>query len=292
MPRILHSSPHIPARWIAAHGLDPHELLPSVGGAGDDGLPAEGICAYARCWMRAALAEPDTAGIVVAGTCDQMRRIFEILSSRSRVPCLLLDLPATWQSTQARRLYAHELERLGRFLQGLGGSRPSERALSETLSRPERGCSHTGEAAGGPFIPLALAGAHPMAEDGLWMGLFEKRAARIVTDLTLPEDPRFDRRSACDPFEELADGCFDAIEEIFQRPNSRFYRRLDRGLQRAPVKGLVIRRYLWCDLWHAEIERLRQWAPVPVLDLEISGRVESDRHRLSTRIQSFMEMVA
>jgi benzoyl-CoA reductase/2-hydroxyglutaryl-CoA dehydratase subunit BcrC/BadD/HgdB len=242
--------------------------------------------------MRAALAEPDAAGIVVARTCDQMRRIFEILSSRSRVPCLLFDLPATWQSTQARRQYAGELERLGRFLQGLGGRPPSRHDLGEALFQPHAASGPGTDAIGGPFIPLALAGAHPMAEDGLWMGLFEKQAGRIVADLTLPDAPRFDRRSAGAPFEELADACFDAIEEIFQRPNSRFYRRLDRELRRVPVKGLVVRRYLWCDLWRAEIERLRQWAPLPVLDLEISGRVESDRHRLSTRIQSFMEMVA
>lgn len=292
MPRILHSSPHIPGKWIAAHGFDPRALLPSVGGTGDDGLPAEGICAYARCWMRAALAEPDAAGIVVARTCDQMRRIFEILHAQSRVPCLLFDLPATWQSAQARRQYAGELERLGRFLLDLGGRRPSEPDLREAMSQPKAGRAPGPDAAGSPLIPLALAGAHPIAEDALWLRMCEERAGRIVIDLTLPEGPRFDRRAAGDPFEELADGCFDAIEEIFQRPNSRFYRRLDRELRRAAVKGLVIRRYLWCDLWHAEIERLRQWAPVPVLDLEMSGGVEADRHRLSTRIQSFMEMVA
>ena len=94
-----------------------------------------------------------------------------------------------------------------------------------------------------------------------------------------------------DPFSELADACFDTIQDIFQRPNTLFYQKLDRTLRQSATKGLIVRRYLWCDLWHAEIYRLKQWSPVPVLDLEIGNSPQDERHRLATRIQSFMEMV-
>ena len=94
-----------------------------------------------------------------------------------------------------------------------------------------------------------------------------------------------------DPLSELADACFDAIQDISQRPNSRFYQKLDRELRQSGIKGLIVRRYLWCDLWHAEIYRLKQWSPVPVLDLEIGNSPHEEKHRLAMRIQSFMEMV-
>jgi benzoyl-CoA reductase/2-hydroxyglutaryl-CoA dehydratase subunit BcrC/BadD/HgdB len=90
----------------------------------------------------------------------------------------------------------------------------------------------------------------------------------------------------------LADAYFDTIQDIFQRPNSLFYQKLDRALRQSDVKGLIVRRYLWCDQWHAEIYRLKQWSPVPVLDLEIGNSSQDETHRLATRIQSFMEMVS
>ena len=132
-----------------------------------------------------------------------------------------------------------------------------------------------------------------MSEDAVWLDLIAQSGGRIVLDCTQPADPVFDRRALTnEPFAALADGCFDAIQDIFQRPNSGFYRSLEAALRRTPVKGLIVRRYLWCDLWHAEVYRLKQWAPVPVLDLEISGRPVENRHRLATRIESFMEMLS
>ena len=93
----------------------------------------EGLCIYARAWVSEALADEHAAGIVLAQTCDQMRRIFEVLCSQARVPCFLFNIPATWQTAQARRLYASEIQRLGRFLVRLGGREPSADILTEQM---------------------------------------------------------------------------------------------------------------------------------------------------------------
>ena len=89
---------------------------------------------------------------------------------------------------------------------------------------------------------------------------------RVVLDATeggqrtMPR--RFDpARVASDPLQELADAYFDGIPDAFRRPNSRLYEWLGRELAARHVQGIIFRRYLWCDLWHAELQRLKQWSP-------------------------------
>ncbi|NQV32968.1 MAG: hypothetical protein HQ515_09750 [Phycisphaeraceae bacterium] len=82
------------------------------------------------------------------------------------------------------------------------------------------------------------------------------------------------------------------MEDVFQRPNTRLYERMARCLAKTPVKGVILRRYLWCDLWHAEVYRVKDWSPVPVLDIEIGSPTQTDPHRQANRIQAFMEMIA
>jgi len=292
MNRILCSSPYIPWQWIAAHCLEPYVVWPSGGCAHKCVAHVEGLCAYARAWISEALTGADAAGIVLAITCDQMRRAFEVLCEHARVPCFLFNIPATWQTVQARRLYRDELCRLGRFLEGLGGRVASTEDLVEQMLKNEDGITADHSLKQSGKIPLALAGPHGMSGDSVWLDMIAQRSAGIVLDCSLPSNPIFDRRAMMqDPFSELANACFDNIQDVFQRPNSGFYKKLGRALQRSDIKGLIVRRYLWCDLWHAEIYRLKQWSPVPVLDLEISNSPQDEKHRLVTRIQSFMEMV-
>jgi hypothetical protein len=286
--RILCSSPHIPRQWIAAYSMEPCLVQPSGDCASKSVARVEGLCTYARAWISKTLAEKNAAGIVLAITCDQMRRAFEILSEQSGAPCFLFNIPATWQTVQARQLYRDELRRLGKFLSSLGGRTPSAKDLSEQMLNETGIVSEKfGNKSG--KIPLALAGPHAMAEDAVWLENIAQAGGDVLIDCASPTQPLFDRRAiAQDPFTELAAACFDAIQDIFQRPNSGFYQKLDRILKQTPVSGLIVRRYLWCDVWHAEVHRLKQWSPVPVLDLEIG---EHDNHRLGARIQSFMEMM-
>lgn len=293
MNRILYSSPHIPRQWIAAHGMESLLLHPSGSCVHECVRRVEGLCVFARAWVSEALADEHAAGIVLAQTCDQMRRIFEVLCSQTRVSCFLFNIPATWQTTQARQLYRNELKRLGRFLVGLGGCEPTADVLTKQMLKEEDQPVARDTKNHACRIPLALAGPHRMAEDTVWLDMIERSGGRILLNCTQPADPVFDRRAlACEPFAELADGCFDAIQDVFQRPNSKLYQSLGAALRQTSVKGLIIRRYLWCDLWHAEVHRLKQWAPVPVLDLEITDKPAEDKHRLATRIEAFLEIVS
>ena len=107
---------------------------------------------------------------------------------------------------------------------------------------------------------------------------------------TLPR--AFDsERTARDPLHELADAYFDAIPDIFRRPNDALYEYLGRELAARHVRGLILRRYLWCDLWHAEVAQLRAWSPVPVLDLDAADSEASAAGRTRGRIEAFLEML-
>lgn len=292
MIRILSGSPYIPEQWIAAHGSIPSLLRPSGARIHRSVARLEGLCPYTRAWVSDALDDKTSDGIVMAFTCDQMRRAFEIVRAHARIPCFLFNIPATWRTTGARRLYADELRRLGRFLVRLGGEAPSSEKLADRLLAAVPAANHPHDSSAAGKTPLALTGSHGREDDALWLEMIARANGRIAIDCTVPDPPLFDRRAIRDdPFAALTDASFDAIHDVFQRPNSGFYRKIDRDLGESPARGLIIRRYQWCDGWRAEVYRLKQWSPVPVLDLEIGERVDDDSHRMAMRIESFMEMV-
>jgi benzoyl-CoA reductase/2-hydroxyglutaryl-CoA dehydratase subunit BcrC/BadD/HgdB len=102
----------------------------------------------------------------------------------------------------------------------------------------------------------------------------------------------FDRpRLADEPFLELIDAYFDGIQDIARRPNDGFYESLAPRLRERRIGAIILQRCLWCDLWHAEVERFRQCFGVPVLDLDLDGEEPFDTARMRTRVGAFMEML-
>ena len=78
-------------------------------------------------------------------------------------------------------------------------------------------------------------------------------------DPAAPLDPT---RLAATRCEELGDAYFDGIPDVFRRPNDRLYEWLRRAdCRRAACGASCLRRYVWCDLWHAELPRLRRVEP-------------------------------
>jgi benzoyl-CoA reductase/2-hydroxyglutaryl-CoA dehydratase subunit BcrC/BadD/HgdB len=121
----------------------------------------------------------------------------------------------------------------------------------------------------------------------------ERAGGRIVLNATewgertLPR-PFHRARVRNGPFEELADAYF-AIPDVFRRPNDSCHEYLRREMTARQVRGVVFRRYVWCDLWHAELARLKAWSPVPVLDLDVGQSESSAEGRTVGRIEAFLE---
>ena len=217
-----------------------------------------------------------------------------------------------------------ELKRLGRFMARLGGQPPSmeklvrvmqeydaarcriraaqgflaPRAYSEALARLHRDGSAdvpaNSSAMGPRGVPVGLVGGPLLTDQFQIFDLIEQAGGYVALDgtetgeRTLPAP--FDRRRLQDdPFMELAEAYFGSIPDAFRRPNSLLYRWLKKEIAERGIRGILLRRYLWCDTWHAEVQRMREWAPVPVFDLDVGDDDSWDR--ATSRIQSFVAML-
>ena len=324
MNAILYSSPFVPVEWIVAHGLRPVWLPRRAAPAPREGAP-RGICPWAAAMLRAAVEETEAVGIVVAATCDQMRRAAELMERRGRLPVFLFNVPATRQNAAAGQWHREELRRLGRFFERLGGKPPAAAELAGVMRRYEAArcavCA-AGEGLSGrrfaeavaavrgelPASPppaerptsnrfrLALVGGPLLAPDWEIFDAVEKMGARFVLDATeggertLPAsfDPQ---RTMEDPLGELADAYFGAIPDVFQRPNDDLHRWLARELAGRRVQAIVVHRCVWCDLSRAETARVRQSCSLPLLELTAVGEEGAAAGGDAGRLESLLEIL-
>jgi len=326
---VIYSSPFVPAEWLAAHGVRPQRIRPDPAAALPSTSPLTGVCPYARAFIGELLAARGADAAVLATTCDQMRRSAEWLAASGGPPVFLLNVPATWQTPASARMYRDELQRLGRFLVGLGGKTPSRehlakmiatydarraalrgtlgdlssRQASDAIARYDLG---KGEPAAPELLrggspepprstPVALVGGPLMRGDERVFDLVEQSGGRVVLDgtesgpRTLPA-PVDRRRLPDNPLLELMDAYFGAIPDAFRRPDTALYQWLGRELAASAARGIIVWRYVWCDMWAASATRLREATGLPVLDLDVSGD-ESGLARTAGRIQAFMEVL-
>jgi len=123
----------------------------------------------------------------------------------------------------------------------------------------------------------------------------EQTGATIALDATdsgqrLQPTPIDPARWNQDPLAELV-RVHLAMPSIHQRPNHRFFAWLKHQIQQHNVQGLILRRYIWCDLWHAEAQRIAEAVGVPTLDLPIESESDATAARDVGRIESFVEML-
>ncbi len=129
-----------------------------------------------------------------------------------------------------------------------------------------------------PDLPLALVGGPMSQGDYDLLTAVENAGGRFVLDATesgertLPAAVDVDRLKA-DPREELVRIYFDSIADVFQRPNDRMFAWLRAEVIRRRVRGILVRRYVWCDHWHGEMPRLREELDVPILEWEAPATI-------------------
>jgi benzoyl-CoA reductase/2-hydroxyglutaryl-CoA dehydratase subunit BcrC/BadD/HgdB len=328
MKTIIYTCPYVSAEWIAAHGLRASRLLLDRVESASALARTEGVCPFVRSFIGEVMNNKRAAGVVVTTVCDQMRRGFDILVRKCSLPAFLMNVPNTWQSLESQKLYIDELKRLSRFLVRLGGKSPSNEALAkimleydtarksildarEYLSARQHAEAIAAFGRGGPDqainrvkdtepqtdgVPLAMVGGPLMRQDFDLFDMIEQSGGRIVLDATETGErglcARFDRRRLRDePLMELADAYFGGIQDASRRPNSELYKWLQRELASRGVQGIIFRRYLWCDIWHAELRRLKDWSELPVLDIDTGGDNETYEYRTVNRIRAFLEML-
>ena len=328
MKTVIYTCPYVPAEWIAAHGLRASRLLLDRVDSASMFIRTEGVCPFVRSFISAVMNSKDTEGVIVTTVCDQMRRAFDILVRKCELPAFLMNVPNTWQNIESQKLYVDELKRLGRFLVRLGGKSPSNDMLIKIMAEYDAARTSILEAReylparkyveaiaafgrGGPDqmtnhvtdtelqisgIPLAIVGGPLMKQDFDLFDTIEQSGGRVVLDATETGErgicTGFDRRRLHeDPLMELAETYFGGIQDASRRPNSKFYKWFQRELASRGVQGIIFHRYLWCDMWHAELRRLKDWTDLPVLDIDTAGDNETDEYRTVNRIHAFLEML-
>jgi len=328
MKTIIYTCPYVPAEWIAAHDLCASRLLLDRVDSASMLIRTEGVCPFVRSFISEVMRNKGAGGVIVTTLCDQMRRAFDILVRKCELPAFLMNVPNTWQNLESKKLYIDELKRLSLLLVHLGGKSPSNDALakimleydaaratvlaaSEYLSARQYAGAIAAFGRDGPNhrinrvtstepqtngVPLAIVGGPLMKQDFALFDTIEQSGGRIVLDATETGERGlcgpFDRRRLHDdPLLELADAYFGGIQDASRRPNSGLYKWLQRELASRDVQGIIFHRYLWCDMWHAELRRLKDWTDLPVLDIDTAGDNETDEYRTANRIRAFLEML-
>jgi len=299
---VAYTCPFVPAEWITAHGLEPRPIRPRPGHGCRQMASGLGICPFAQAFIAEA-ASGEHGAVVFTTTCDQMRRAAEAAELTARCPIFLMNIPATWQTATARRMFRDEVARLGRFLTALGGRSPSSEdlaaAMLDSKVRREGSCRVSAARPDGGDgvqpVRVALVGSHRMAASVELEDVVASAGGQIVLEATpsgeLGLGPHFEREQlGADPFGTLVNAYFDTIPDVFRRPNTRLYEWLALRLAERQVRGIIFRHYLWCDLWHAEAQRLKEWSPLPVLVLE-AGDEDGVSTQNASRIQAFMEIL-
>ena len=314
---IVYCCPYVPAEWIAAHGFEPRRITPNVA-VEMLSFPTMGVCPYAAAFAGICTQLEGVSGIVVTTTCDQMRRMAERIESQALCPVFTMHVPT---AMHAFGLYREEVQRLGRFLQRLGGTKPSPGCLAEMMSRfdaarkalrsartrmsPREFSERILRFQAGDWtaldkapkqdkahgVPVALVGGPLTESDMVLFEMIEQAGGRVALDATATGErglPRsFDEAALRnDPFEELIDAYFHSMTDAFRRPNDALYLWLRHFLSERGVRGLILFHYVWCDTWQAEGQRMRDRLDVPILILDAG---EHNAARMTGRIAAFLE---
>lgn len=322
MPTVAATCAYVPPEWIAAHRLRPRRVMPTAQRRGELVHATAGLCPYARAFMNSLAVAPRPDAAVFTTVCDQMRRGAEVFAGLSDMPVFLMNVPATWETPSSLDLYADELKRLGRFLVALGGAAPRGDELARVMRDYDaaRKRLRTGRATCNPrhyaeawarldastalppdsahdapnadTVSLALVGGPMLREQFEVFDQVARSGGRVVLtaveggELTAPGPFNADRLRQ-DALKELARAYHQTIPHPMRRPDTQLHQWLEREITRAAPRGILFQRNLWCDLWHAEVERIRQRAALPVLDMNVGD--DDDSYCLAGRIQAFIE---
>ena len=320
--QVFYTSPWVPVEWIKAHGLAPRGIW-SLAEFPARALPlSAGVCAFAETALRCAEQHPESA-MIFTTACDQMRRSFDAAAATGSARIFLFNLPATWQTAAAAQLFRLEVERLGKFLESIGGRAPSAADLAAVMAQYTQArtrllqsaeqCSarQFAEAAvrfhedgtvrlpatfapqPAEAIPLAVIGGPLPSSHQTLLDVIEAAGGRVALNATEPGErtlgPVFSEAETLEnPLAALCRGCFESIVDAFQRPNRRLYDWLRPRLRSRQARGIVLWHFTGCDLWRAEAQSLRDAFALPVLPLD-ADEVQTNSPRDTGRLEAFVE---
>lgn len=320
--KVIYTSPWIPPEWIAAHGHEPCGVWTIID-IGTVNAP-EGMCPVARA-IAELVMQNYQAAFIFGTTCDQIKRAADLVQYRCRSPVYVFNLPASWQTNAARRLYHAELLRLGKFLEQVGGTRPSPAELRAVIAHYNNRRTHVLNALqqsngkwaaatiqayfcqdftktdclpqrlAGETVRLGIVGGPMLQTQWQFFDIVEAIGSAIALNATevgelsiVPVVPNCGENH--DFATLLGNHYFDNCVSVFRRPNTQLYHWLRTQIAQRNIRALLVWAYLHCDLWRAETETLREQFGLPVLMIEPQD-VISNPNRISSRLIALVEAV-
>jgi len=217
-----------------------------------------GMCGYLA-FLPALVADVD--GVVLTTTCDQMRRAAEWLDAEDRV--FLFNLPSTLRQ---ERLLEAEQARLRRWISQLP-MRCERRTAGDAVRSDARVTSTSGG------VAIGIIGGHFCGDRQAVEKFFGQRGISVSLW-----------------------GCEDGecVGDVAQRPNDAFYQRVQTLVSQRRLRGLVVARTTWCDLWRLASVRLQEVLDIPVLEWVFDGQSHGQPFpdgASRTRLEAFCELV-
>jgi benzoyl-CoA reductase/2-hydroxyglutaryl-CoA dehydratase subunit BcrC/BadD/HgdB len=192
----LYTCSYVPEEIILAAGFQPRRFLPE--GCSTDTYVHPNTCGYVKSVLEAAVegAASGAAGIIIANSCDAMRRLYDLWTQYvTTPPAFFLDLPKK-ADADAITFFASELRRLAERMEcELPGTTVKNedlqaaitacnevRSLMEDVFRAQRCMKRTG--LGTAVFDLCLAGTRENKD------VFAEKVSRFLADLTAEKGER------------------------------------------------------------------------------------------------------
>jgi benzoyl-CoA reductase subunit C len=133
---IIYTCSYVPEEIILAAGFQPRRFLPEDRPA--DAHVHQNTCQYVKSVLGAALAGavPEAAAMVIANSCDAMRRLYDLWTEYvTNIPAFFLDIPKKMDAN-AIEFFASELRKLAHEMEReLPGRTIGKEELEEAIER-------------------------------------------------------------------------------------------------------------------------------------------------------------
>lgn len=276
--------PLFPLELVRACGFEPKRVQAH---AATGRAAPEGVCPYAQACTNGAASDPAMSGIVACAPCDQMRRAAETMARVSYAPVFTLRTPVTCKSDVAVRTLTARLHDLVTFLKQIGGHEPDWESRTGIRVCPPH--VRTDKNVCRTKHRIGIVGGPLRAHDEDLLVAIREQGGEVVLDWTPAggSQPLADAEPSRN-LDELAESFLATVCHPFQRPNSSFFSHLRSEAADQHLDGLIVRTYVWCDTWRAEVSRIRAAAGVPVLHIEAGDTTGLDA-QTRTRLTAFVE---
>lgn len=137
LQKVLYSCSYVPVEIIMAAGLQPKRMIPKPRPSDADAYMHPNTCHYVKSLLASALNgnASQAAGIVIANSCDGMRRLHDIWKEYVQsIPAIFLDVPKK-KDEDSIDFFVAELGRLaGNLEKHCGGKAATVENLEEAIS--------------------------------------------------------------------------------------------------------------------------------------------------------------